>query len=171
MGAAAVEIADSVTLELETVNYKGRRSFRLGSSGGLVFVLVFGGFQVFGLGIAENENQASAVRRPFEVVNALRNVGEVSGFATKAIQKPDLGLAIVSCGEESEVLAVRAPAGMRGRDAFGGQGDGIAAVGGDHPKALLVLVFLEHAGSHGVSDPLAIGTDLGLRDIANLEVV
>src|SRR5437660_12123122 len=93
MGAAAVEIADDVALELETVNYKGRRSFRLGSSGGLVFVLVFGGFQVLGLGIAKDENQASAVWRPFEIVNALRNVGEVSGFATKAIEEPDQGVA------------------------------------------------------------------------------
>jgi len=123
------------------------------------------------LKVAENENQASAIRGPFEVVNALRNVSEVSGFTSEAAEQPDLGLAIVSCGEESEVLAVGAPAGMRGRDAFGGQGDGIAAVGGDHPEALLVLVFLEHAGAHGVGDPLAIGTQFGLGDFANLEVV
>src|SRR5438552_16323381 len=60
---------------------------------------------------------------------------------------------------------------MRGGDAFRRQGDGISAVSGNHPEALLVLIFLEHAGAHGVNDPLAVETDLGLRDIANLEVV
>src|SRR2546430_17725404 len=107
MGAAAVEVADGVALELETVNYKGRRSFRLGSRGGLVFVLVFvfGGFQVLGLGIAKDENQASAVWRPFEIVNALRNVGEGRGFATQAVGKTELGVSLGLCGVGGEGLA------------------------------------------------------------------
>src|SRR5205814_8588758 len=163
MDAAAVEIADGVALELETIDDEGRRSFGFGSGGGLVFVLVFGSFQVLRLGVAKDKNQASAVRRPFEIVNALRNVGEVSGFATKAIEKPDLGFATISGGEEGKVLAVGAPARMRGGDAFRRQGDGISAVSGNHPEALLVLIFREHAGAHGVNDSLAVDTDLGFR--------
>ncbi len=162
MGATTVEVADGVALELETIDDEGRRRFGLWSGSGLIFVLVFGGLQVLGLGIAENENETSAVRRPFEVVNTLGGVGEVSGFAAKTVEKPDLGFAIVSRGEEGEIFAIGAPARMRGGDAFGGHGNGIAAVGRNHPEALLVLIFLEHAGAHGIGDPLTIGTQFGL---------
>src|SRR6266478_344414 len=171
MGTAAVQIADSVALELKTVDDERRRSFRLGSGGGLVFVLLFGGFQVLGLGITKDQNQTSAVRGPFKVVNALGTVGEVSGFATEAIEKPNLGLAIVSSGEKGNVLAVGAPARVGGGDAFGGQGNGITAVIRDHPETLLILVFLKHAGAHSVCDPLAIGAQFGLRDFADLEII
>src|SRR6266436_2672903 len=171
MGTAAVQIADSVALELKTVDDERRRSFRLGSGGGLVFVLLFGGFQVLGLGITKDQNQTSAVRGPFKVVNALGTVGEVSGFATEAIEKQNLGLAIVSSGEKGNVLAVGAPARVGGGDAFGGQGNGITAVIRDHPETLLILVFLKHAGAHSVCDPLAIGAQFGLRDFADLEII
>src|SRR5258708_4292067 len=60
---------------------------------------------------------------------------------------------------------------MRGGDSFGGKGNGIATASGDHPKTLLVLIFLEHSGSNGVGHPLAVGTQLGLGDVANLEVI
>jgi len=66
-------------------------------------------------------------------------------------------LGVVASGEEGEVFAVGAPAWVRRGDALGGEGDGIAAMGGDHPEALLVLVVLEDTGSNGISDPLAIG--------------
>ena len=53
MGAAAIEIADGVALELKTINNKGGWSFGFrGGSGGFVFILC--SFEIFGLGIAEN---------------------------------------------------------------------------------------------------------------------
>ena len=65
-------------------------------------------------------------------------------------------LAGVARGEKGEIFAVRAPAGMRGGDSFGGKGNSIAAASGDHPEALLVLIFLEHSRSNGVRHPLAV---------------
>jgi len=44
-------------------------------------------------------------------------------------------------------------------------------MGGDHPETLLVLVVLEDAGPNGISDPLAIGTQFWLSDVADLEIV
>src|SRR5207247_10146759 len=78
---------DSLSLHDALPIYEGRRRFGLWSGSGLIFVLVFGGLQVLGLGIAEKENETSAVRRPFEVVNTLGGVGEVSGFAAKTVEK------------------------------------------------------------------------------------
>ena len=42
---------------------------------------------------------------------------------------------------------------------------------GDRPETLLIFVFLEHARSNAVGDPLAVRAEIGLRDIANLEIV
>ena len=69
-------------------------------------------------------------------------VGEVLGFATEAVEQPDLGLAFVALGKESDEFAVGAPAGVRRGDAFGGQGDGFAAGGGNHPDAFFVFVSI-----------------------------
>src|SRR6266851_1354569 len=53
MGAAAIEIADGVALELKAINNKGRWSFGFrGGRDGFVFILR--SFEIFGLGIAEN---------------------------------------------------------------------------------------------------------------------
>src|SRR5207245_6733540 len=97
--------------------------------------------------------------------------GELLRFAAAAVEEPNLVFAAVSSGKKNEILTVGAPARVGGRDAFGGKRNGVSAFRGNHPKTLLVLVFLEHSRSNGVSDPLAIGTQLRLSNIADLEEV
>src|SRR6266850_1520876 len=99
--AAAVEIADGVLLELKAVDDEGWRGFRFW--GGLVLFFLLGGlggFRISGLGILEDEDKASAVRRPFEIGDTLGNVGEALRFAATAVQQPDLILGAVAGGEE-----------------------------------------------------------------------
>jgi hypothetical protein len=101
----------------------------------------------------------------------LGDFGEALCFTAAAIEEPDLALASVARGEKGEIFAVGAPSGVRGGDSFDGHGDGIAAMSGDYPEALLAFIFLKHAGSDGIGDPLAVGAQFGLSDIADLEVV
>jgi len=50
--AAVIQVANGVLFKLEAVDDEGRRSFRF--CGGLVLVLLFDGFGVFGLGILKD---------------------------------------------------------------------------------------------------------------------
>ena len=59
------------------------------------------------------------------------------------------------------MAAVRAPARMGGRFALGGERDGLAPGGRDHPDARHRLVLLEVAAGDLVGDPAAVGRDPG----------
>src|SRR4029077_8219859 len=109
MSAAAIKITDCVFLELASGNDERGRSLGLGRCA-LVFVL--GGLGVFGLWVLENQNETRAVGRPFEIVDALRYVRKAHGFTTETIQEPNLVLAAIARGEESEKFSIRAPARM-----------------------------------------------------------
>ncbi len=127
-----IEVAHFVELELQTVDDPGLLRFllvlgfaftgSLGVCGGLVLdVLVFlGGFEFLGARVAQNDNDAAAVRCLGEVLEVLRRVGEALGFPTEPIEQPDLALAFLARGEESDEPAVRAPAGVSGGFTFGG---------------------------------------------------
>src|SRR6267143_1727141 len=85
--AAAVEVADGVLLELKTVDDEGWWGFWL--CRGLFFVFFRGslaGYGISGLGILEDEDEAGAVGRPFEIVDALGDIGEAQRFAATAVQ-------------------------------------------------------------------------------------
>src|ERR1700686_1779452 len=101
---------------------------------------------------------ARAVRRPNEIVDILRSVGEVLRFAAGAAEQPDLRLAFIAGGEESEVLAVGAPARMRGRDTLSTHSDCIAAREGRHPNAFFALIFLQTQRLDAVCHPLRVRT-------------
>src|SRR6266404_3231814 len=79
--AAVIEVADGVLFKLETVDNERWRSFRFGRCG---LVLVFRGFGVFGFWILKDENEASTVGGPFEIVDTLGDVGELLRFAAAA---------------------------------------------------------------------------------------
>src|SRR5260370_16900585 len=95
-----------------------------------------------------------------EIADALSHFGELLRFAATAIEQPHLVFAGIARRRECEILAVGAPAGMRGRDSFSGKGNSIATASGDHPEALLVLVLLELSRSNCVTHPLAVATHL-----------
>src|SRR6266436_5299111 len=176
MGAAAVEVTDFVFLELQAVNHPGFLSLGLLFLFSarlliLILVLVLRGFEFLGRGIAENQNEATTVRGPGEVIHVLRSVRQALSLPAEAVQKPDLGFAFVSGGKKGEVLAVGAPAGMGGGNSFGGHGHRFAAANGNPPDALFVLVLLEEGRLDGVGDPLAVRAQLRVADLADLEVV
>src|SRR5260370_6940042 len=98
-----------------------------------------------------------------EIADALSHFGELLRFAATAIEQPHLVFAGIARRRECEILAVGAPAGMRGRDSFSGKGNSIATASGDHPEALLVLFLLEHSLSNGIIRPLTAVPQLGLR--------
>jgi hypothetical protein len=143
MGASAVEIANRVALELQTVDDVGRRRLEFGWHASGRLLLVFCGFKILGLGVAEKQYETGAVGRPLKVIHTLSGVGQAEGFPATAVKEPHLVLASIAGREEGEVFAVGTPTGMRGGDALGGHRNGIAAMGRDHPEALLVLVLLE----------------------------
>ena len=166
--ASIVEITDCVFLELKPVNHIRRLRFRLGRSW---LVFIFLRIRIFRFGILEDQNEARAIRRPLKVADTLSDLRKPNSFAADTIEKPYLALAVIARGSERQIFAVRTPPRMAGRDTFGGHGERIASVRRDHPNPRFVLIFLEHLGAHGIRHPLAIWTQLGLADIANLEVI
>src|ERR1700730_2213314 len=173
MGAAAVEIADFIGLELEAIDYPGLASLGLFV---LVIVVLFFVFrlgfgQLFFGGVAEDHDHTRAVGRPGEVVDILRRAGEPLSFAAGAIEEPDLRFAFVASGEKSEVLAVGTPARVGGGDAFGGERDGVATVSGNRPDALFGLIFFQKQSFYGVGHGLCVRAELGVGDFADLEEV
>jgi hypothetical protein len=181
VGAATIEVADGVFLENQAINDPGALS--LGFFGGGVFiiaVIVFGlfgdGFKFLGRGITEDEHQASANRRPSEVVDTLSRFSEALGFTAHAIQHINLGLflfafGILALGEEREEFPVGRPARMLSGRAFRGERDGFAAGGRHHPDASFGFVVLEERGGDGVGHELAVGRDLRVVHFAKLEEV
>src|SRR6266436_10241335 len=106
MGAAAVEVTDFVFLELQAVNHPGFLSLGLlflFSARLLILILILCGFEFLGRGIAENQNEATSVRGPAEVIHVLRSVRQALSLPAEAVQKPDLGFAFVSGGKKGEV--------------------------------------------------------------------
>jgi hypothetical protein len=130
-----------------------------------------GGFEFFGARVTKNESERAAVGRPNEVLHILRSAGETFRFAAADIEKPDLGLAFVACGKESDGFAVRTPARVGGGNARGGEGAAFAACDGSHPDAGFVLVLLERGSLHGVGNVLGVGAELGVADGFDLEIV
>src|SRR5580693_144003 len=122
MGAATIEVANGVFLENQAIDDPW--ALGLGFFGGGVFVIaviVFGlfgdGFKFLGRGITEDEHQASAIRRPGEIVDTLSRFSEALGFTAHAIQHIHLGLfflalGIFALGEEGEEFPVGRPARM-----------------------------------------------------------
>src|SRR6266852_240610 len=100
MGAAAVEVANGVALELQPINDKRTRSLRLGRCGRSRLFLVFCRFEILGLRVAKNQYEPSAVWRPLEVVHALSDVGQANGFAAAAVEQPHLVFAAVARREK-----------------------------------------------------------------------
>jgi len=90
----------------------------------------------------KDENEASTVGGPFEIVDTLGDVGELLRFAAAAIEEPDLIFTTVARGAEGEIFSVGAPARVAGGDAFGGEGDGIAAMNGDRQRRCSFLSSL-----------------------------
>src|SRR5207245_2074827 len=105
----------------------------------------------------KDEDKSSGIGRPLKIIDALGDIGEFLRFATTAIKEPDLVLGAVASGEEGQIFSVGTPSRMIGRNAFCSQWNGIAAVSGNHPEALLVFVVLENSSADGIRDPLAIG--------------
>src|SRR6267143_1351753 len=63
LSAAVIEVADGVLFELQAVDDERRGSFWF--CGGLLFVLFFSGFNILGLGVLEDKDEASAIEGPF----------------------------------------------------------------------------------------------------------
>jgi hypothetical protein len=164
VGAAMIEIAPPVTLELEAVDHPGRR--RLGRAA--VPRRVAG---LLGRGVLDHQRQACAVGRPGEAVHPLLHVGERLGLAAQPVEQPDLGLAAAPRREEREVLAVGAPPRARRRRALGGHREGVAAIQWSHPDPALGLVVLQARRAHDVRHPAAVGADLRIRDPLDREEI
>jgi hypothetical protein len=173
VGTATVDVADLVHFELQTIDYVGLGGLLLFLGGGFAFFVLgfFGGFQLLGAGVAQDEDAATAIGRPGEVFDVLRGFSEALSFSAAKIKEPDLGLTLVAFREESDGFAIGAPAGMRGGDAFGGESDGIAAGARDHPDALFVFVGLEDGGLDDVGDGLSVGAQLRVMNFTDLKIV
>src|SRR3981189_388106 len=173
MGTAAVEVADFVEFELQAINYVGLGGLLLFLGGAFAFVLpgFLGGFQFFRAGVAQDENETTAIGRPGKVLDVLRGVSEALGFSAAETEEPDLGLTLVALGKEGDRFAVGTPARMIGGDAFCGESDGVAAGARDHPDALFVLVGLEDGGLDDVDDRLGVGAQLRVMNFSDPKVV
>src|ERR1700704_4023168 len=126
MGTATIEVTHFVEFELQTIDDPGFLRFLFvlgvafsGVSGDFVFAFL-GGFEFLGTGVTKNQNEPAAVGGPGEVFHVLRGVCKALGFAAEAVEQPDLGLAFIAGGEESDELAIGAPAGVSGGRALGG---------------------------------------------------
>src|SRR5579862_9355686 len=99
MGAAAVNVADVIVLELQAVNHPWRLGLGLFLST-IVAILGFPGgrLDLLRRRIAKNQNQLFAVGRPLEVLHILNRLGEALRLTALAIQHVDLGLLLVSLG-------------------------------------------------------------------------
>jgi hypothetical protein len=82
-----------------------------------------------------------------------------------------LALAFVASRKEGDEFAIGAPAGVRGGNTFGSQCEGCVTGDRDHPDAFFVFVFFEEGRLDVVGDPFRIGTQLGVANLANLEIV
>ena len=187
VGAAAVEIAVDVFLELQAIDDPGFVGFFLFDLAvfvvsitffvvGIFFGFVAHGFQFFGRGITKDEGDAAAVGRPKEVFDVLGGVGKLFGFTAEAVEEPDLDFAVVASAKEGDGFAVWAPAGVGGGGVCSGEGDGIGKRGagereGEHPDAALVVVVLKGGGGDDVGEPFGIGAELRFLDVADAEGV
>src|SRR5258708_12653463 len=90
----------------------------------------------------------------------LRSIGEALGFAAEPVEQPNLGLAFVAGGKESDELAVGTPAGVRRGVAPRCQSNRCSAGSRSHPDALFVLVFFEKGGLDGASNPTTLAPKL-----------
>ena len=173
MGTATIEVADFVGFELQTIDdvWFGGLLFFLG--GGFAFLVLgfFGGFQLFGAGVAQDEDDATTIGRPGEVFDVLRGFSKALSFSAAKIEEPNLGLTLIAFGEESDGFAVGAPARMRGGDTFSGESDGVAAGARDHPDTLFVFVGLEDGDLDDISDGLVVGAQLRVVNFTDLKVV
>ena len=90
MGAAAVEVAGVVALELQAVDDPGA-----------VFVPGVFLFRLCGLfRVADDENEPAAVGRPGVVIDALFDMAELPRLSPAPVEGPDLGFPLVARGEE-----------------------------------------------------------------------
>src|SRR5437879_7454001 len=87
MRAAAIQVANGVTFELQSVDDQRGRRLRFGWCRWNRLFPVPGGFDVFGLGIAQDEHESCAVGRPLEIINALDGVGQANGFTATAASR------------------------------------------------------------------------------------
>ncbi len=168
MLAEAIEVARAVPFEVIAVDDDRRLGLALPA------------FHLLGLVgrvlLADDEDQALAVRRPDVVVDTALDLGEPQGLAAPAVEEPDLGAELLfllgaAGGEESQVAAVGAPAGRGFAVRARGQPDLLAAVPGDHPQVGVALVLLEVGRADGVGDPFSVGRALGIADALDLEQV
>src|SRR4029453_4271265 len=96
--------------------------------------------------------------------------------AAGAVQQPHLRalllfVLVAARGEEGQVLAVRAPAGLRLVVLAGSELPLLLAVPAHHPEVAIGLVLLGVRRPHGVGHPLAVGRALGVGDGPDLREV
>ncbi len=164
VGAAMIEVAPAVPLELQPVDHPRRGC--LGRP-----AIPRGVTRLLRRGVPDHERQARGVGRPGEAVHPLLDLGELLGLAAQPVEPPDLRLAARARGEEREVLAVGAPARARRRRALGGHRDRLAAVQRRHPDLGFGLVVLQARCAHDVGHPAAVGTELRTRHPFDLEEI
>jgi hypothetical protein len=99
---AGIEISALILLELETVDHDGAMG---------AFGCVGAYRRRVGVGVAADESQPFAVRRPGVVRHTARKLGDPLCLAAGTIEQPDLVnlVGIVSVGEERQVPAVGTP--------------------------------------------------------------
>jgi hypothetical protein len=166
--APAIQVADRISLELQAIDDKGRRSFRFCSCS---LVLVFPGLCIFGLRILDRHHQPGAVRRPLKIADTLRNIRQSNSLTSEPIEQPDLALAAIAGRSKRQIFVIGAPARVARRSTLRCHRKSIATARRNHPDPRFVLVFLQHFRAHGISDPLPIGAQLRLPHISNLKIV
>ena len=163
-----LEVALAVLLEMIAVDDDGRRRLPLPALHlfGLVGRVLF----------AHDENEPPAVRRPGVAADPALDLGQPPGLAAPPVEQPDLGPELLlllgaARGQESQIAAVRAPAGRRFAVGARGQTDLLAAVPADHPEIGIALVLLQVGRADRVGDPFPVGRPLRRAHALDLEQV
>ena len=118
--------------------------------------------------VGDDQRESLAVGRPGVVDHVAVETGERACFAARAIEQPHLLRLLVAAarGEERNVLAVRAPARRVLAVLRLSELQLPAAVPARHPQMRHALVFDRIGAAHRVRNPLAVGRDLRIVDLA-----
>jgi len=167
--APAVEVSLVVPLRLETVDDPGFRGAGPGGLDAQLFVLLRS--EILLGRVPDLQDHPLAVGGPLVRPDALSHFGQRLGFASRAVQEPDLRFLFSPFGQEGQILPVGAPARTRRRARFGGHRDRIPAAEGDHPDLRLRLFLLEVRSLDQVGHPFSIRADPGVGDSLDPEQV
>src|SRR5262245_50491064 len=133
------EIAGFVFLEIEAVDDNRRRR--------LVLIVALGAGQRV---VEHDERETGAIRRPVVVDHVALELGELLRIAAAAIEEPELirPILLAPVREESEIAAVRAPAGRVLAVGALRELDGLLSVPARHPKIRGALVASDVGRPH-----------------------